>query len=117
MFRTERREHERYPLEHQPDGQLFVRTATSRYSINAIRDLSSNGVSVSLGHDLGDATDVTVEYLSPSGRLEVFGRIAWCVREDSETKSGQAKDTYLLGIDLLGPTLLASALQRHTTPA
>ena len=117
MFRRERRGQERYPLEHQPDGKLFVKTATSRYAVKAVRDISSNGVSVSLDHDLTDATDVTVEYLSASGKLEVFGRIAWCVRENSETESGQDKDTYLLGIDLLGPLLLAAALQRLTSPA
>ncbi len=115
MFRRERRGHERYPLEHRPEGQLFLRTATSRYPVDAVRDISSNGVSVSLEHNLSEATDVTVEYLSADGKLEVFGRIAWCVRENSGTTG--AKDTYPLGIDLLGPLLLAAALQRHTSPA
>lgn len=116
MLRAEQRRTERYHLKSQPDGKLFVRAGAVRHPVAAVRDISSAGISVALAHDFSGAhdsgaADVTVEYLSPSGKVEVVGRIIWRTAENPAGGDARGNTAYVLGIELLGSTILAAALQ------
>lgn len=111
MSQAEKRRNERYHPNGQPDGRLFIRAGSIRHPVISIRDISSAGISVALDHDFSGATDVTVEYLSPNAKVEVFGRIVWRSTGDPLAKDGKA-EAHSLGIELLGSTILATALRQ-----
>jgi len=115
MTGIEKRKNERYPLNRQLDGRLFLRTGPVRHLVKNIRDISSSGISVTLEHDYSKMTDVKVEYLSESGKIEVFGKVVWCAPDTSESNNHGEMNLYILGIELLSSMLLVSVLQQHAT--
>jgi len=115
MSGIENRRNERYPLESQPEGRVFIRAGSLRYLVKHIRDISSSGMSVSLEQNFSSIIDVTVEYLTANGKIDVFGKIIWCSPQASATSGEHGKVIYLLGIELLSPMMLFSVLQKHSS--
>jgi hypothetical protein len=97
----------RYPLEHQPTGQLFLRSPTGRFQIKEIRDISSGGISTYLDRAVPASAKVAIEYADGKVRVEVNGTVAWCSeREEGKTHQEQRIDRFVLGIQLLSPLML-----------
>jgi PilZ domain len=114
MSGMENRRNERYPLMRQPNGRVFIKTESSRCLVDYIRDISSSGISAAIGQALSSMANVTVEYVTASGNIEIYGKVAWCRSNASTAGRDHANDAYLLGIELLSPMTLFSLLQQHT---
>ena len=100
------RREERYPLEHQPTGQLFLRSAVGRFQIKEIRDISSGGMSVYLNRAVPTASKVAIEYADGKAQVEVYGTVVWCSDRHEGTHQEQRIDRFVLGIQLLSPLML-----------
>ena len=111
MTAVEKRKRERYPLERQPRGELFLRTAGGRLPVVAVRDISDNGISVLLNGSIPTDLQVTIEYVEPNLSLQVFGTVVWHAQRPED--HGTAGETCVLGIELLSPMMLAALLQKH----
>ena len=109
MTRIEQREHERFPLDRQPDAELFLRTATAHHPIRVVRDVSNSGIRVVVEQNLSVAERVAIEYCDPKLKLEVNGIVAWCAPREEAAAPGD----YDVGIELFSPMMLAAVLQKH----
>jgi hypothetical protein len=101
------RREERYPLESQPTGQLFLRSVAGRFQIKEIRDISSGGMSIYLNREVAASSKVAIEYADGKAQVEVYGTVVWCSeRNEGKTHQEQRIDRFVLGIQLLSPLML-----------
>jgi hypothetical protein len=107
MAEVNNRKEERYPLEHQPTGQLFLRSSAGRFQIKEIRDISSGGMSIYLSRAVSAPSKVAIEYADGKAQVEVYGTLVWCAeRNEGKTHQEQRIDRFVLGIQLLSPLML-----------
>jgi len=82
-----------------------LRTPTATYPIKVINDISSSGIRIYLDTSLTPLLQVAVEYVEPSLRVEVNGIVAWCAVR-ARGMDVDSPGRYVIGIQLLSPTLL-----------
>jgi len=112
MTRIEQRKLERYPLRKKANARLALRVGTVRHDIGEIRDISDSGISFRLDSAVVPSAQVAIEYADPNLQIEVYGRVAWCLHAPAVEPQLPSADQYILGIELLNPSMLHAMLQR-----
>jgi len=113
MTRTELRKTERRPFDRRPNGQLFLKTASTTYPIHEIKDISSSGISVHLGMCLSSPSQVAIEYVAAEIKMQVNGTVAWCVPRQDVAGPVSGAGGYTVGIELLSPMLLLAMFEER----
>ena len=102
----EQRKHERLEIARQAPGKFRLLPPAGAYPIAAIRDLSGSGIRVFLDAELKERLDVVIEYTEATLKLEIQGRVAWCVEQEVEATKSAGR--YVVGIELFSPFLFMS---------
>ena len=76
-----------------------------------VRDVSSSGMSLVADLQLPVPTKVTIEYLAPGVRVEVFGSVGWCQPVDKIAPCTPHSSGFVLGVELFAPSVLAAVLR------
>jgi hypothetical protein len=95
-----------------PFGALVLVCNGEHIPIEQLRDLSDSGISFSLRRPLVSSEKISVKYSDPKVALEVFGRVAWCSPASDESANATPPGQYFIGVELLSPSLLYSALPK-----
>ncbi len=111
MPKINQRKLDRYPLERQPNARVALRADTVRYRIDQIRDISDSGISFYLEHPVAESVSVAIEYADPKLKIEVYGRVAWCLQRQDAGPDAAA--SFVIGVELLSPMMLFAVLQKH----
>lgn len=112
MTVAEERKQERFRLLRQPGEPLYVCTVAMRIEALAVKDVSSNGVSLYLERHMPIGSQVSIEYEAPHFKLSVNGMIIWCrARLDSDIDAPDSAAAWVIGVKLFSPMLLLSALR------
>ena len=112
MNRVEQRRIERYPLQRRPNGQLALRTVNDVLPIEEVRDISDAGISFYFEQSMATATPVTIEYSDPTLKIEVYGQVIWSSALQTPVSPQSCSQRFVVGVELLSPTLLFAMLQR-----
>ena len=113
MNRVEQRNVERFPISLQPDGQVVLRTPETRFQINEIKDISNSGISFYLNQSVAVSSKVAIEYADPKVKIEVYGRVAWCIPRPADSYDVQKGAMFVMGVELLSPMMLYAVLQKQ----
>jgi hypothetical protein len=100
------RQEERHKFRRQPNGKLMIHVAGECIPVPTVRDVSQNGMSVVLESNEVGIGEVTLEYRSQSIDIKVEGAVIWKIREESNADKPQ----YLLGLELIGSSMLLTSL-------
>jgi hypothetical protein len=114
MVRSEQRSLERFTLKVKPDGDVFLCTGGEKHQIDEIYDISDSGIRFNLDHSVPLSSQVTIEYCDKKLKIEVYGRVAWCVPRKSLDKQIDGLNGFVLGVQLLSPRTLFALLQHKT---
>jgi hypothetical protein len=104
----EQRSEERTPLNRQPDGELRLDFGTRSVRVTEVRDISPQGICVRIASPVTKDETVSVRFRGKSFDLQVQGVVAWANAIAAEKPATGAN--YVLGINLVSPTLLHTFL-------
>jgi hypothetical protein len=114
MTRIEQRSLERYTLKGKPDGDVFLCTKGAKYQIHEISDISNSGIRFNLDHSVPSSSQVSIEYSDNTVKIEVYGRVAWCVPRKPSDDQRDDVSGFVVGVQLLSPMTLFAVLQQKT---
>ena len=84
----------------------MIHVAGECIPVLTVRDVSVNGMSVVLDSDEIEIGVVTLEYKSQSIVIKVEGAVVWKIEEENDA----GKPQFLLGLELIGSSMLLTSL-------
>jgi PilZ domain len=111
MTQTNQRSLERFKLEHPPAGRLTLRSPAGQFALEEINNISESGISFTLNHPEPVASRVAIEFADGKIKFEVFGRVAWCAKNNGGDANAAGPQTYAMGVELLTTTMLFAMLK------
>lgn len=112
MQHLEKRLIPRTRLEHFSQSALSVIVAGQSAVIKRLRDISESGLSFYIDQPLTISQSISVEYVTTSAKVEVFGRVAWCSEIEADSDLRVAPPHFLVGVELMSPMLLLALLPK-----
>lgn len=110
MIFQEKRIVPRMPMHGVPKDAVSLVVEGKVLQVEKLRDISSQGISLELSHELPISQKVSLRYADKAANVEVHGRVAWCKPQVAE--GGATASVYLLGLELLSPMMLLAVLPR-----
>jgi hypothetical protein len=126
--RTPARDNRRQDRQERPthfDGELALRLGegAADLPVTALRNVSANGASVLLQHELPDGRSVSVVLYTGGVRMEFVGNVAWCREAGSDDLLDSNRPShgplYAVGLHILAPgsfSAMLSANRPHERP-
>lgn len=94
-------------------GSMILHHNGQSTVVESVRDISNSGMSLSLNEAVAPSTRISVYYSGAQTHVEVFGRVAWCNETSLVEPGSRHPGKYLMGVELLSPTMLLAALPRQ----
>jgi hypothetical protein len=110
METQEHRIEQRFALAHQPKGELQLLVGKESIQVAAVKDISQRGIRVLVDTPVEMDETVRVRFHHDPVDFQVNGTVVWSSAGEDAKPGRLARAAYLVGINLVSPTLLHAFL-------